>query len=418
MTGKPGTGKHEIRRFGERLQNTRTVSMAGLVVAIALSLAGQVAATESEQWLRYRWSRDTYQADAAAIGQYVELKTMNAAASDSWGLSLQKGETLLVGHWPTPMAKEGFITFAVVRSPKRDRLFADSNEDGRLLDEKPTEALYQSPDRSEFGPLKLLFSGDDGPITYHVNVDFYKWSGAEQLNLSAAGWYEGEVSIGGKKLRCLLVDYNSNGAFNDTSMNFAALDHIKLGTGKDLETHFFGQYLAIDDVLYHPEPARDGSCIEFTRVDRVACGTLKVPEGVREVSIAGENGYLRFDLIRRDAEAAGPSVPAGRWRLNNWIIERKDANGKSWTMEGRGFSDRGLLRVDEGFATALDIAEPVTARLEVTKRSGGYSFNGSLKGRYGESINILKEGRRPKPPVLRIKSHDGAYELVKSFEYG
>ena len=68
-----------------------------------------------------------------------------------------------------------------------------------------------------FEPVKLVFKGEDGPISYHLIVRFYQFGQERaQLLAGAGGWYEGKVTLAGKKRRVQLIDNTVNGVFNDS----------------------------------------------------------------------------------------------------------------------------------------------------------------------------------------------------------
>ena len=65
----------------------------------------------------------------------------------------------------------------------------------------------------------------------------------------------------------------------------------------------------------------------------------------------------------------------------------------------------------------MEVEEPGTrpGSRETTKQ---LSFSLQFKGRYGETLQIMKGGQRPKGPRLTLTSLDGTYRYTNTFEFG
>jgi len=132
-----------------------------------------------------------------------------------------------------------------------------------------------------------------------------------------------------------------------------------------------------------------------------------------EFYAGGENGLFKLKL-----ENGAGLLPVGRYRINQWAIERKDEKDRKWKLQGSGTYGKGDFDIIADKETGLSIGEPIVSRLDVNKRDSGYSFNQSLGGRFGERIKLTRNGARPPAPKLRIKNKDGSYDRTFSFEYG
>ncbi len=322
--------------------------------------------------------------------------------------------------WPTPMVTDGGLWLAFDRQNKDgqpyDLLYFDSNADGNLADEsavKSYELDYRDSRRTKFGPIKVIFEGEDGPITYHLNIEFYKGSSRQYLYITSAGWYEGTIDLAGSKKHCVLIDYNVNGAFNDKSLNPEECDRIRIGKKGSQDTRYVGNFIEIDDELYRPEIAQDGAYVKLTKAEDVKFGNIKLPHTITEFSAGGENGLFKLKL----ENGSGP-LPVGKYRINQWAIERDDERGRKWKLQGERASKRGDFEIVADKETELPVGEPIVSRLQVNKRDSGYSFNQSLGGRFGERIELTRNGARPPAPKLRIRNKDGTYDRTFSFEYG
>ena len=82
------------------------------------------------------------------------------------------------------------------------------------------------------------------------------------------------------------------------------------------------------------------------------------------------------------------------------------------------FSQKGDFEIVGDKETELSIGEPIISTLKATKSGSGYSFSQNLQGRLGERIELTRNGAQPPAPKLHIKSEDGSYDRIFSFEYG
>jgi len=335
--------------------------------------------------------------------------------------------------------KAGFLWMAFDRSRKAgpyDRLYIDSNANGSLADETAQKPNTSYEFGGSFAPVKVLLTGDDGPVTYHLNISiramqtevrFRGGGSTEKVDGYAlpAGWYEGVITLGGKKYRCQLVDYNVNGAFNDTSTDIAQMDRICLGpvdgateaTGRyssmSLDERYAGKYLPMDDAIYVMDIARDGAFVKFTPAGKVSMGNVRVSSEVSTVSLAGPNGLFRPQL----KEGIG-QVPLGKYRVSRWVVERKDKSGKTWKMQGESFPDASVTEVQAEAAATLATGEPVVATIERSGSGREHTFQQVVKGQLGERVSFTCDGGQPPAPKLRITNADGSYNKTFQFEYG
>ena len=289
------------------------------------------------------------------------------------------------------MVKSGRLWIALDRTSEQgqwDRLFIDSNGNGHLDDEDAITAYRTEQRYTYFGPVKIVFEGEDGPISYHLNFRFYDYNEQNRrLYIYSGGWYEGEVTVAGEKKYCMLIDYNVNGTFNDKSLQARDSDRIRIGKKGSEDTRFAGIYIEVDDVLYRTEIARDGAFVMLSSADDVKFGNISVPKTITEFAAGGENG-----LFTLETEEGAASLPVGKYRIDHWEIDRKDEKGKSWTMRGSFFGERGDFEVIEAGETALEIGEPVTANLQVNLNGTNYEFSKSVRGSMGEYISLTSGG--------------------------
>jgi hypothetical protein len=385
-----------------------------LVVGIVLFILVSKVPAQQEQWLQYHSSREAGQILGETGSQMIQLSSEQPA-----GIKLPqfKGKQQLFAKWPTPIVKSGFLWIALDRTHEQgpyDLLYIDSNGNGHL-DDETVESAYRMDQRSAyFGPVKVIFEIEDGPVTYHLNFNSYQYGTSDnRLYASSGGWYEGDITVEAEKKHCLLFDYNANGTFNDKSANAGDCDRIRIGKQGEQETLFTGNYIVIDETLYRPEIARDGACIKLTKAEDVKFGSVCLPESITQLSASGENG-----LFILKPEKAVASLPVGKYCVHDWAIERQDDKGTNWQLKGSVLGEKNLFEVAEDKQAVLAIGEPIVATLDDSEREGTHSFQHGMKGRAGERIELTRNGAQPQAPKVRIKSADGTYDRTYSFQYG
>ena len=382
----------------------------GLILLVSAKSPG---AAPELQWLRYHTA-----SEARMMGHHTGWKHLELSSQKPKSVAMPEFKTreTLFTQWTTPMVERGYLWIALDRVSQygpHDRLYIDSNGDGRLEDETAVNALQSGRHESSFGPVKVVFQVDGGPVTYHLNFHFYNHGNRGRLYAYSGCWYEGNIAVGGSKTHCMLIDQNVNGTFNDKSMNAHDSDRIQIGKERDRDTRYVGNFIEIDSKLYQPEIARDGAYIKLTEAVDIEFGSIRIAENVTEFSAGGENGLLTVKL-----EKGKGQLPVGRYRVDHWFIQRKDEKGGDWKLEGRGYDDRSIFVISQGNEIDLTIGEPIISRLDVEKRGSRYSFNHSLAGQRGERIELTRTGSRPQAPTLRIKNQDGSYDRTFTFEYG
>jgi hypothetical protein len=381
---------------------------------LLLFLSASTAAAQNEQWLQYRWANEARQIVGDMGYVYHQASPTRPA-----GVKLPEftSEQPVFMEWKTPMAASGSVWLAFDRSTsggQYDRLYIDANADGDLSDEQAHQPHRRESYMSVFGPLKIVFDTEDGPVTYHLTAELRFRSGeTPYCLLSPACWYEGPVTVGGKKLHCVLIDYNVNGVFNDKSADFGQSDRIRIGEEGSRDTRFVGNFIEIGDKLYRPQIAKDGAFIILTEAPDVTYGAVRVAEGITSFGAGGING-----LFFRKPENGIVKLPAGDYRVEHWSIVRDDDRGAKWELRGSPARERGAFSVAQDRSVELPFGEPIRSQAEYRQTGSVYNFSQSLQGRHGEQITLLRNGSQPPPPRLRIRSRGGAYERALSFEYG
>jgi hypothetical protein len=365
------------------------------------------------QWLQYHCAQEADRIVGDMGMVYSELTTEKPPDVK---LPTFKQKEPLFAKWSTPMVEAGYLWISFDRtyeSGQWDRLFIDSNGNGHLDDETVIKAFRTDQRYAYFGPVKILFQGEDGPLTYHLNLRLYIRDNYKRLYIYSGGWYEGNIEVAGTKKYCVLIDQNANGTFNDKSHEAYKSDRIRIGKKGSRDTRFVGNLIEIDDELYQPEIAKDGAFVILNKAEDVKSGNIRISPKITEFSAGGENGLLKVKLKNGTG-----SLPVGKYRVNQWIIEKEDEKNRKWMLKGNSFSKQGDFEIKSDKEIELSVGEPIVTTLDIHEEDSRYSFRQTLKGRMGERIELTCNNTRPSPPKLRIKNKDGTYERTYNFRYG
>jgi hypothetical protein len=383
------------------------------VVGLILSTLGVTGQASEQQWLRYRSGRDVRQILGNIGSQQIELSEERPTGV---GLPEFEASNPLFGQWTTPMVESGHIWISLDRSEKDgpyDRLFIDSNADGNLKDETVVTAYQKQWNRANFGPLKVLFKVENEPVAYHLNFEFIGYNNQNMFIATSGGWYEGQITVGQRRIHCTLIDQNANGTFNDTSDYAYECDRIMIGEKSEQQINFVGKEIVIGAVVYEPKIARDGSFLEITPAENVTYGKIRLPETIHQFAVMSDE---RLFTIKPDKGTG--QLPVGKYRIQFWKTEHKDEQGNDWVLAGKDFGGQGDFVVGDSGQTDINIGEPITCEMQIRKRGSNYSFSQVLRGNLGEQIEMTCNGSRPEAPKLNIKNDTGSYDRTYRFEYG
>lgn len=388
------------------MSNFRTpIALTGLLLLQSLLIA-------SPQWLQYRTSdraRDI-------IGGSSQFLRPEKNKPDSEKMPETNRPDPIFVKWNTAMDKNSFRWIMLDKKHQYglcDVLYIDSDGDGSLNDEQKYEGRQTSQYEVQFSQVPVYFESEDGPITYHLNLRFYSHDERSTYVYAYSGcWYEGQVSIEGKETRCVLVDYNCNGTFDDKSENFNS-DRILTGPEQKTDQHYVGNFLELGDKLYRISVAPDGAFLELKPAPDVAYGTVTMQESITSFSAGGMNG-----MFERTVENGKVTLPEGTYRVYSWEIARKDEKNIEWKLQGSGFPRKKNFNVKDDTVANLDIGEPVFSQLDVDLQNGIYSFNQALVGKSGERISLTKADSRTPAPKIHVRNKTGEYDRTFSLEYG
>ena len=391
------------------MSKNRTVIRALLITIFfpVLALAQEL------QWLQYHSARMARDIVGDMGSQSVGLSPATPAGVE---LPEFKGSDPLFGKWSSPLAPNGSLWLALDRSQQgrpHDLLFIDSDGDGHLKNETAITAYQVDQYYARFEPAKVVLQIEGEPVSYHLNFENYHRDNRNSLRVSSGCWYEGKIKVGQQEKHCVIIDQNTNGTFNDKSINAYESDRIRIGRQTYRDTRYVGNYINIDGKFYLLEIARDGAYIKLTIAEDLKFGTVNMPENITEFIAGGENGLLTVK-----PEKGVGKLPVGKYRIDRWVIERKDDKGSNWKLQGRGFGDNGNFDVTEASVTTMNVGEPIVSVLTARKDAERYIFGHNLQGQLGERIELTRNGGRSSAPKLQIKNKDGTYDRTFTFEYG
>jgi hypothetical protein len=372
------------------------------------------ALAQKEQWLDYHVSRE---------GRGYRSLTLTTNPPPNVKLPKFNAQPYFA-QWITPMDPAGrwLCLDRTRKSGLYDRVYFDTTGNGRLDDKTPVSTAHSDQYSAFFEPVRVVFKGEDGPITYHLIFRFMQYGqGEANLMSSSGGYYAGKVDIGGKKRQIELIDENVNGTFNDRAADMSDCDGVALDGDKVGERRL-GKLLEVDGEFYQIEVARDGAFVRLQKAENVTLGQVRMPEAIGEFVAFGENGHF----VRKPAKGEF-TLPVGEYRIQEWKIDRKDAKGAAWHLSANSFNDSARFEVAAGKPVALEVGEPLRTVLQVEKPTAGpgvrvptnqLAFNLRFEGRYGESLQIMKGDQRPTGPRLTLTSLDGTYRYTNNFEFG
>lgn len=375
---------------------------------LSVFVIASIAGAQDEQWLQYHSERE---ADRIVGDMTRARPRIVSNPSEDAQLSQAKSSRPYYAKWFTPMVNSGSLWMAMDRSSENgpwDLLYIDSNTNGRLDDETAIAAHRTSGSYAYFGPVKVVFEIEDGPVSYHLNFRVRRNNNQADVYAYSGGWYEGEITVDGQKQHCTLIDYNANGTFNDASPDPEKCDRIRIGKKGTRESGYVGKYIEVDQSLYQLDIAQDGAFVKLTKAEDVTFGHVRVPETIKEFSAGGENG-----LFTRKPDKGLASLPVGTYRVNSWSIERSDDKGVTWQLRGRYFSQGTDFEVTEDSEASLEIGEPVKASLNVRQRGDNFEFTKMLRGSLGGYIELIRSGRSARDLwKMEGKNEEGTFAKV------
>lgn len=352
------------------------------------------------------------------------------------------------------------------------RLYFDFNGNRDLSDEKPVEADGSAADRGwsidrVFFPLEVRLTLDGKPFDYPfwMNSSARVRDGDNYASaaLLPAAYRAGSVTLDGKTFQVAVIDYNSNGRFNDEfripsnvrmsdDRVWAEQGDIIIVEGKSRAGEYYWevttsdsrQYLSklvnIEGRYYDVTVTSNGDRLTLTP-SKLAVGSVRNGNERFRAVLYGELGMVKISGGKGSAVA----VPQGDWKLLSCCIESgeaeprsrpageadgaKDPDDRSSGREeesvpsrviARGKSDYQTIKVRGNQVVDLPFGPPYKPVVALERRSESTVRLGMLLvGTGGEVCSDLRVGdTRPSEPSFVIATPDGEIVERGKFEYG
>ncbi len=368
-----------------------------------------------------------------------------------------------------------------------NRLYFDINHNGDLTDDRvietetePNPGIFREFD---FPRVDLTIDADGTPVDYSFFLNGYVIASREfsyaVVQINAAAYRQGDITLDGKKRHVVLIDYNSNGRFDDEIK--ISDDALKSGgalypeegdmllidpnQGKAGYTspydvtsnayqHYVSKMVDIDGRYYNLKISPAGDKLTLDPVS-AQLGKITNPNARFTAVIYGENGFLKISG-EKDAPI---SIPAGQWKLLSYTIDLTNPAEQSKAAEKdeeeSGISALGMVvesllgvnppvppgrrysivtanatakyqpvKVAEGETVVFPFGPPYKPTVTIDgiqgeKDNKQVSLGMTLVGSVGEAVsNMMVNGGRPPKPDFTIKDPKGDLVQSGSFEYG
>jgi hypothetical protein len=335
-----------------------------------------------------------------------------------FALSLESGTLVGMVAKSSPSAKDP------------DRLWLDWNGDKNFTgDEKLMGTAQRKGDERfvVFGPVKHPFG--DGQLE-----GLFILHDGDHLHLLPTGYYEGEVTLGERKVKIGIADTNLNGKLGDRTGGmeqegdallvdfdgdgtFGSPADLALGAVESLEAEVY--YLTAltqmpDGNFYRLKVAEDGSRLWLTRED-LPTGKVRMACERFLLGLTGEGGVL---LVRgRDSEA---TLPVGSYQVFWVVMGKADGQGKIWRAMLIFARKSARLRVAAEKITDLPFGPPFKLNLSAEPSGREWNFSLTLEDKAGNELTGIStpDGKRPPEPTLTITDAQGKVIKTEKFHYG
>lgn len=360
------------------------------------------------------------------------------------------------------------------------RLLFDFNENGDLTDDKVIQgqqgrAYSDGSSRHSFPTVEVTVDADgkklDYAFTISVNSNYSEDHSYASASIDAAAYREGRITLDGRTRRIVLLDFNSNGRFDDEfkfNQEVRTIDGQLHPTYGDVllidpvlgesvyrspydvttsdDQHFVGKLVCIDGRFYDVQVSAAGDELTLTP-SSVAVGQVTNPHGDFRAAFYGEMGFLKIT----GSQSKPATLPEGDWKLFSYTIDRTGyQDPESEPDEGQGSSVLNMLAgaligeggpgrrhtivsartsgsyqpvaVREGQTVTLPFGppyKPVVKTIGVLRADQPAYLQLAIVGSAEEiCTNMSINGQRPASPTFTISTPDGKEVLSSAFRFG
>lgn len=368
-------------------------------------------------------------------------------------------------------------------APEYSRFFFDANHNGDLTDDPVIDAEPPGPGSSggEFPPVEVTVDADgtDTPYVFHISVGTGQWSGgpAVWVYFGPAAYREGTITLDGTPMHVFLLDYNTNGRFDDacalpttvgpsdqviypvvgdTLVIEPDANRAEVQPGGEMprsSQHYVSKLLQLEYRFYQMTISPAGDRLTLTPFSP-PMGSISSADLDFEAVLFGDLGMVSI--------AGGPSkpapVPAGNWQLMAYSIRRagpdpagpvskvqessktpatrskgsrstkvpagsqSDSNLQRSELSARGTNQCRPIQVRQGETVAFPFGSSYHPVVKGTNLRAGQKadLNVLLVGSGGEvCAGILRvHGKTPPPPRLTIRDRQGKIVESGKLEFG
>ncbi len=387
-------------------------------------------------------------------GQLPDQAAFNEAVrkQPAWKCAAPIKGLLRIGDGRVPVVldssdleKEGF-----------NRLVIDKNGNGDLTDDaaieaKPSQVLGSSSRPREFPDVELTVKAGDVSYrqVFRASSYYYKLQDGDQAqpygygSFSSRVYRQGEITLDGRKLTVMLVDFNANGRFDDSlSMEHSGSDESGKVYPSSSGDRLYWNISRVDTRLspYAMSTRRDMSPV---------CGlvgiegkfyTLKVTPSGDQLTLAPTDkplGKLKNDspswsailygsggVVKISGDKGQPAaVPAGDWKLLEYTSIAPDEQLTYLTAQGTQKSP--AIDVNAGQTVALPFGAPykpvvvMGSRERMVNSRPVRDLEMRLVGAGEEICSALTvHGRQPAGPTFVIADAAGKKAESGAFQFG
>jgi len=317
---------------------------------------------------------------------------------------------------------------AIVDPVSPPRLYVGPAENVDLSTVAPIVGTTQQGE-CVFSPV--VFPPTEGEGGAPIRMQLMTFDGGKLLALCPAGYFTGEVTLGGRTYRVALVDANGNGRVSDVSglsgddKEWRGEDRLAIDLNQDgkftgneaIEVQWLCKTLRVRDVYYSVQLAPDGSSIRLDEV-KPKMGTLDC--GGADVSLVLVSEMGMHALGGGDGKWL---LPEGEYITRSLTLSKRDRAGEKWTLSDlSAFGTLSRVTVRRGETATLKVGPPLT--LKVKAVSGGPNqvlVNPCIEGAAGERYSVGLEkvgGARLPAPKVKIFDESGKVLAEGNSEYG
>lgn len=333
-----------------------------------------------------------------------------------------------------------FALDAKGKNPKGyNTLYFDANHNGDLTDDKPIEAVDVQSDaasgasQSQFADIRVPLESGEAPFDYHLcmAVTTGTSEGVQYAlaQIKAGAVREGRIQQGGRTVRLVLLDQNSNGRFDDaisirsTGMQLSLQEGDLLLVNPNIRSralvatasvdrHFVSRTVCIGRHFYKMEITPSGDRLSLEPVEPAVGHVTNAGPLYRATVYSDDYGVL---LISGQGDQKIPLLQ-GEWKLANYTVAAPGGTAVTATFG----SDPLAVRVDKGQTVPLKFGAPF--RTEVTSRSAGdkgiYLSLQIIGAGGAQCTGVQINGKRPDAPRFEIRDKGGKVVHQGRFEWG